>query len=130
MTKPFDVTKPVQTRDGRPARIVCTDRKHRDGPILALIPYPKGHPHEGQETIKTYYPSGRWVEQFERSDDLVNVPERRSEFRVVYSDNSLGYLLSRIPDYALGTAFVKQAQGCLEFIIEDDKTVDVKFHGR
>lgn len=29
--------KPVQTRDGRPARIICFDRKNRLYPIIALV---------------------------------------------------------------------------------------------
>ena len=37
MTK-FDPTKPVQTRDGREARIICTDVERKgDWPIVALI---------------------------------------------------------------------------------------------
>lgn len=40
--KPFDIelakqNHPVQTRDGRPARIVCYDVKGHDFPIMALI---------------------------------------------------------------------------------------------
>ncbi len=36
---PFDPTKQVRTRDGRPARILCTDRRRGIGdyPILALV---------------------------------------------------------------------------------------------
>lgn len=34
----FDPTKPVRTRDGRPARIICTDRKALGAaPIAALV---------------------------------------------------------------------------------------------
>lgn len=36
VVKRFDSTKPVRTREGRPARILCTDRKGTY-PILALI---------------------------------------------------------------------------------------------
>ena len=43
MNKPFDPLKPVQTRDGRKARIICTDRKMDGFPILALIPSHSGH---------------------------------------------------------------------------------------
>lgn len=34
--KPFDPTKPVQTRDGRKARIICTDAAS-PLPIVALV---------------------------------------------------------------------------------------------
>jgi len=36
MSKQFDPSKPVQTRDGLPARIICTDAKC-DFPIIGLI---------------------------------------------------------------------------------------------
>ncbi len=35
--KPLDLTKPVQLRDGRPVRIVCTDADS-DHPIIGYIP--------------------------------------------------------------------------------------------
>lgn len=37
MTKPLDFSKPVQTRDGRPVRILCTDRKHPHYTVIGLI---------------------------------------------------------------------------------------------
>ena len=32
-----DLTKPVQTADGRKARVICTDRDKHEYPVLALI---------------------------------------------------------------------------------------------
>lgn len=66
--KKFDPTKPVQTRDGRKARIICTDAKlHKDRPIIYLI---KGGFGEIWNTCdkdgKAAYPE----------NSLVNVPER------------------------------------------------------
>lgn len=42
--KPFDIElakkkHPVQTRDGRPVRILCFDRKDKDCPVVALVPW-------------------------------------------------------------------------------------------
>lgn len=65
--KPFDPTKPVQTRDGRKARIICTDRRDVIFPIVALI-------EEGDmDRVLTYYANGSHEKQ--PSDaDLINVP--------------------------------------------------------
>ena len=65
--KPFDPTKPVQTRSGKKARIICTDRRgHNERPIIALVD------HGGNETVLSYYPDGT----LEGDDnDLVNIPE-------------------------------------------------------
>lgn len=57
--KPFNLEavktgKPVCTRDGRKARIVCFDRKHRLYPIIALLENEKGN----EEYISTYMKDG------------------------------------------------------------------------
>lgn len=73
----FDPTKPVRTRDGRPARIICTDREgngSRTGgnfPVIALVK------DEGSlcETILSLTKEGRLYEEGEHGGDLVNIPE-------------------------------------------------------
>lgn len=47
----------VVTRDGRPVRIICTDRKHRDVnyPIVALI-----ENDEGNEGVESFTKDGKW----------------------------------------------------------------------
>jgi hypothetical protein len=68
--EPFDPTKPVRTRDGRPARIMCTDAKSLY-PIKALVEtYP------GSETVYSYNAHGRSVASTGSPHDLVNTPER------------------------------------------------------
>jgi hypothetical protein len=69
----FDPTKPVQTRDGRKARIICTDRKSIGGyPIVALI-------HESQsrdfETHGVYTLDGKNYPADDRLNplDLINI---------------------------------------------------------
>jgi hypothetical protein len=73
MANIFDPTKPVRTRDGRPARIVCTDKKTgvlSDGPsILALTLDYEGT----EETPRTYRPDGTcFSDMREGRNDLVN----------------------------------------------------------
>lgn len=85
-TKTFDPSKPVQTRDGRKARILCTDRRSAH-PIVALIESRGGGV---REIPFTYKPNGSWRGTQDRSD-LVNVPERVSMF---YGKTGSGNLFS------------------------------------
>ena len=140
--KPFDPTKPVQTRDGRPARIICTDRKTRDLPdhsIVALIYY------NGGESAMFFRPDGRSSSVGEQGSDLVNVPERKSKFVALYR-STRG--VNPIGGYApLGTlrggegyddldrcirenSSLSEENVCniLEYVFEEGKLVDVKFH--
>ena len=67
----FDPTKPIQTRDGRKARILLTDFCDMpDSVIVAAIK----HKISGTEILRHYNSEG--VYRFsERSDDLVNIPD-------------------------------------------------------
>lgn len=86
--KPFDLEaakagKPVCTRDGRKARIICFDAKC-DKPIVALI-YDCN-----KETVFQYLKSGRFfVDQIDRYD-LMMLPEKKEGWVNVY--NSLGVI--------------------------------------
>ena len=72
----FDLSKAVQTRDGRKARIICTDYKSKTDPIIALIA-----DDNGKEIIQTYSANGEWREgSGEKALDLINVPETKSYF--------------------------------------------------
>lgn len=64
----FDPTKPVRTRDGRPARIICTDR---DGEF-SIVGLVKG---VAQEYIYTYRKDGTFSSG-NVDVDLVNIPEK------------------------------------------------------
>jgi hypothetical protein len=68
----FDPTKPVQTRDGRPARIIMTDAQNESYPIVALVL-------DGdQESPNSFTAEGRfYVEEDEDDLDLINVSEKR-----------------------------------------------------
>lgn len=69
----FDPTKPVQTRDGRKVRILCTDKRGHDGfdnlRIVALVTEK-----EGGETLDTFEANGSCYGGEQSSDDLVNLP--------------------------------------------------------
>lgn len=75
----FDPHKPCTTRDGRPARIICTDAKCPcDNPIVALIT------EGGKEFPQYFYATGRVRAEGENSLDLVNIPEKIEGWVNVY----------------------------------------------
>jgi hypothetical protein len=84
MAKIFDPTKPVQTRDGRKARIICTNRTERLGyPIVALI-----FEQNDIERIETFSVKGETLQGCPHSNDLVNVPIKKSGWINVYADGT------------------------------------------
>lgn len=78
----FDPTKPVQTRDGRPARIICTDRKDDGWPIVAIYADNSAGRTEG---VGCYTREGRFGDYgSDNRLDLVNVPVEREGYVVLY----------------------------------------------
>lgn len=66
----FDPTKPVQTRDGRKARILCADAKYRSGEtITAHLLNDDGTVH----VTYGYFSDGRFNKGEDDDLDLVNV---------------------------------------------------------
>jgi hypothetical protein len=72
MEKKFDPTKPVQTRDGRKARIVATGLNCIQGSIVAVVTHQDGGEYAGH-----FFDDGRYILGEEGDLDLVNVPEKR-----------------------------------------------------
>ena len=78
--KPFDLEaakagKPVCTRDGRKARIICFDAKRKDGKnIMALIPS-KEYP--GFEDLVAYPNNGNYHGGHENDGDLMMLPQKK-----------------------------------------------------
>lgn len=64
----FNPSKPVQTRDGRKARIICSNRKGTL-PIVALIEV------DGLESARFFYATGQSMQTSKLDEDLVNIPE-------------------------------------------------------
>ena len=68
----LDINKPIQTRDGRKARIICTDRAGEDeDTIVALI--------GKDEDPYTYRSDGSYSENCQPAD-LINVPEKHVRY--------------------------------------------------
>jgi hypothetical protein len=66
----FDPTKPVQTRDGRKARIICTDVNNPDFPIVAVLTR-RG---PGTEGVVSYTAKGHYRKREPHPSDLINTP--------------------------------------------------------
>lgn len=69
----LDLTKPAQTRDGRPVRLLCTDAGSRY-PVVGLVQDP-----DGNEALENWALDGRVLnEPGVNASDLVNVPVQHS----------------------------------------------------
>ena len=75
-------TKKVITRDGRNARIICTDAKG-NFPIIALVEI-----HNGAETVIRLKENGRFYNDTENSSDLFFYPVKKSGWINLYKINS------------------------------------------
>lgn len=87
MTKPLNVNEPVQTRDGRKARIICADRKG-EYPIIALI-----EEMHGPENVCSFHSDGKLNADYPSSHDLINVPKRITGWVNVYG-SEMGLIYS------------------------------------
>lgn len=130
----FDPSKPVQTRDGRKARILCTDKVYDTswGPdgssIVALTVDRSGM----VELVNTYYEDGRLFRNRDGLSDLVNVPEKKFEYFRMWKDNLATYM-SRYPALSEEIARVRKGFsntayiGILEVLSIDKKVVSTRF---
>lgn len=85
--KPFDLEaakagKPVCTKDGRKARIICFDAKGVK-PIIALID------NGDKETITQYLKFGRLWNDNESGEDLMMLPEKKEGWVNIYNRNTI-----------------------------------------
>jgi hypothetical protein len=80
MNTSFDPTKPVRCRDGKPARIICTDRKGPHAPIVALVTFG-----DEKEIIRSYTAKGAYYsEGTEHPNDLVNISRTCKVWGIVF----------------------------------------------
>lgn len=130
--KTFDPTKPVQTRDGRPVRILDTNGAYGPKgqyPVAAAVPYYCG----GYGTSLFYYDANGILGGSEKlkitsRNNLVNVPERKSVFLNVYKNGLLAALHQDSLEAARNSAAYKAKYAILELQIEDEELVNVVIH--
>lgn len=124
----IDFTKPVQTRDGRKARVICTDVNSKLQAVVAVIEVNANYP--GEEIVVSYTSDGNFG-MFETPLDLVNVPERHSVWMNEYKKEKchpfggLSSTRSLCDDVCL-TATERTA--VIEIVYEDSKFVKAIRH--
>lgn len=91
--KPFDLQKakagkPVCTRDGRKARIICFDYAGETGyyPIVALVSYDRGN--NCYERVLKYTSDGLFNKygDYKHDEDLMMLPEKEEGWVNIYHD--------------------------------------------
>ena len=82
-TRVFDPSKPVMTRDGRPARIICTDANFPDHSVVALIK----SKYSDIDSLQVYDQNGKYCPDKTLDYDLVNIPTKRTGWINIYKDN-------------------------------------------
>lgn len=80
-----DPTRPIVTRDGRSVRIICTDRKSNNLPIVGLV---KGGQ---QENIRGYTKDGEYSPGIESLCDLFFASEKHEGWINLYKDDDIVY---------------------------------------
>ena len=103
--KPFNLEeakqgKPVCTRDGRKARIICFDKKG-DYPIVALV-----NDYNKEEYIKNYDKFGKKFIDGETTDDLMMLPEKKEGWINVYKERCYETKEEAIRHIAPGTHYI------------------------
>jgi hypothetical protein len=118
MYKKFDLEAakngaPVITRDGRPARIICFDRKHNLNNIVALI-----ENSEGVEVALLFYSGGEYYSDIESDNDLFIAPVKKNGWINIYppgSVNASAYCSEAYVSKAMAEHYaVKDRVTCLE----------------
>jgi hypothetical protein len=83
----FDPKQPVQTRDGREARIICSDRKTTsDFSIVVLITH-----EDGTERAATRRSNGSLDPHVESNFDIINIPVETVRYVNYYDDRQTCY---------------------------------------
>ena len=84
--KPFNLeeylknpSRKVETREGKPARIICTDAKSEKYQVVALVTKK-----DGQESLATFETSGKYCSGYNSHLDLFFAPEKHEGWVNVY----------------------------------------------
>lgn len=129
----FDPKKPVQTRNGRKARVLCSDLNFPSGKTIAAAVEGQGtYCGKPTETLSLYHTDGHYLDVREDNlQDLVNVPERRYKYENVYVSTdgkfpSRGGWLDSRERVDNVNQLNKKRVGVLKFTLEDNVVVSVE----
>lgn len=114
----IDWTKPVQTRDGRKARVICTDMRGGVGQLTVVVLIE----HQDGEYVVTTRANG-WFWAGGMACEIVNVPERTELWTNMYENGTARCYLSRsIADRVAGDDRI----GVIRITLEDGKPIAVE----
>ena len=85
-------SRKVVTRNGRNVRIVCTDKRDLNFPIIAFIETIPG----GEEVTHSYTKDGKYYTACSDILDLFFAPEKHEGWVNIYKSNYGGYELSQV----------------------------------
>lgn len=85
-------SRKVVTRSGRNVRIICTDKKGYDYPIVALIE----NKLEGYEGVLYYTKDGKYTANESSDSDLFFAPEKHEGWVNIYKSKYDSYELSQV----------------------------------
>ena len=92
--------KPVCTRDGRKARIICFDLKNDEYPIVAAVE------NDSSETLFSYTTNGEIADGIESDKDLMMLPEKKERWVNVYKERCYESKEEAIRHIAPGTHYI------------------------
>lgn len=121
----IDWTKPLQTRDGRKARVVATDIATKHEYTHAALIMDKN----GEEILETYTKDGFcWVDRKTRDKDLVNIFEEQSRWMNVYSNSTMAWSYDTRDDANSAANSQKNRIAILQVKIQGERVTDVVIH--
>jgi hypothetical protein len=114
----LDFNKPIQTRNGRAVRILCTDAVGLENgeTIVALV--------EGVIEPRMFFADGKYLPgEIDHRHDLVNVEPIKEETVGVWREKSTGKLVLSWQDSALAGGFFTLL-GKVHLVVQGDKLVE------
>lgn len=121
---PLNLNKPVETRSGKPVRIICTDKKGSIFPIVALVTTS-----EGVEHVYSFNREGVSA-AFDRRWHLVNVAEKRSEFKNVWKNSCYAGTYTNVYEAVKNAEALPRSANTWKGVVELKYEGDVLVGGR
>lgn len=109
-------SRKVVTRDGREARIICTDMKSTTYPVVALIEVGSGY-----EQLFTFSKNGEYAVNESSRSDLFFAPEKHEGWVNLYK------ILDKDCSYYMGSIFNSKAEAENKIDTSDKYVATIKF---
>lgn len=108
--------KPVCTRGGHKARIICFDLKNDEYPIVAAVG------NDSSETLFSYTTNGEIADGIESDKDLMMLTEKRSGWVNIYKSDR-PHISSEICDIITGVSVFETKEGAISYIDKDKEYI-------